>query len=864
MKNFKIRTKILLSFGLMILLIFAFSIFVELSNLSINESAKKMRSEVQIQTLGTRLVDYFSQVNAGVNIINFSFDGQVIDDILDDIESCAKVIGEMENYINENASLAFLKGDVDAVAGNISAWEKNIKQILALNDELNILIDDANKNQRKLTGLSMNIFDYQIELLTEEASQEIEDSARLRRVSRIEQGVDISNRLNQIGSSFEVMFKSLDISRIGENMAFFDETVEVLTEFHAGSALQYNIDTAAAMLDALGAYRKDLDEFVVCMDKRESLMNQGKNYSGDALSSVTALVSNIESSSLENADITISNATSAMVVTIIIILVGIIAAVLLAFYLSNLISKPITKLVEIAGSVARGKLNVNIDTTAKDETGLLAKSFADMIKVINALATEANELGESFREGDIEATLDGARFEGSYKDITESINKIIQGIIGDVLGFMECIGKFGTGDFEADVAPLPGKKAVMNEAVNNMRGNLTSLYKDIASLVQDASNGNLSSRVDVAKYKGDWASLMSELNNLMEAIIAPIDEARTVMENVSEGIFDYKMTGDYRGDFLTIKESINKTVTNISSYIEEISETLGALASDDFDRDITREYVGKFSDIKNALLNIIDKFNTVISSIASASEQVAAGAKIISDSSMTLATGATEQASSVEELNATIHTINENTEQNANDAKDASRLAGDLKSYAVKGNEDMEKMLGSMNGIKESSGRISKIIKVIDDIAFQTNLLALNAAVEAARAGEHGRGFSVVAGEVRSLAGKTQLSARETAELIEEAIDRVNEGTGVANQTDEALKSIVKEAGRVADIIAGISKSSDEQALAIGEVMTGINQITDVVQNNSATAEESASASQELASQSDVLKGMTAVFNLKK
>jgi len=237
---------------------------------------------------------------------------------------------------------------------------------------------------------------------------------------------------------------------------------------------------------------------------------------------------------------------------------------------------------------------------------------------------------------------------------------------------------------------------------------------------------------------------------------------------------------------------------------------------------------------------------------------------MISESSMSLATGATEQASSVEELNATIQTINENTLKNADNAKEANKLSGDLKIYAVKGNEDMDHMLESMNSIKDSSNRISKIIKVIEDIAFQTNLLALNAAVEAARAGAHGKGFSVVADEVRSLAGKTSVSAKETAELIEEAISRVNDGTNVANQTDEALKSIVSETSKVADIITSISKASDEQALAIGQVMVGINQITDVVQNNSASAEESASASQELANQSDVLRGMISVFKLKK
>ena len=351
---------------------------------------------------------------------------------------------------------------------------------------------------------------------------------------------------------------------------------------------------------------------------------------------------------------------------------------------------------------------------------------------------------------------------------------------------------------------------------------------------------------------------------LSDICFAPLVRIREIMNDISHGEFDQQMEGAYKGDFLTIKNSVNETVVNIASYINEISSVLAALAEDDLNQDIRREYVGRFSDIKNAMLNIIDKYNTVISSISSASEQVSSGAKLISESSVNLATGATEQASSIEELNATIQTINENTTRNAESAKEADRLSVELKDYAQRGNEDMDHMLDSMNGIKESSNRISKIIKVIEDIAFQTNLLALNAAVEAARAGVHGKGFSVVADEVRSLASKTQVSAKETAELIEEAIKRVNEGMDVAGKTDKALKGIVSEASSVAAIITDISKASDDQALAIGQVMSGITQITDVVQSNSASAEESASASQELASQSDVLRSMTSVFKLKR
>jgi methyl-accepting chemotaxis protein len=523
----------------------------------------------------------------------------------------------------------------------------------------------------------------------------------------------------------------------------------------------------------------------------------------------------------------------------------------------------------MATKIAAGDFNFSdasndVLSPTKNEITLLERSFIGVVGAIKTIIADLESLSHDINiDGDIDARIDISGYTGSYKEAAQSINEVIGDIIDEVVQFLGCLVSFGEGDFKADVKKLPGKKVIMNQSIDKFRGVIKSISDDIVGLAQHASAGALSSRVNVSAYHGDWGVLVGELNKLVETIVVPIHEAAEVLGYVAEGNFEYTVKGDYKGDFLLIKNSINNTVTNIHSYIDEIASVLLQLSQNNLDQAITREYIGSFAVIKDSINNIMSTFNSVISDISTASEQVAMGARSVSDSSMTLAEGATRQASSVQELNATILTINESTLQNAQSAKNAENLSIRSKESAEKGDEDMKRMVISMDGIKESSSKITKIIKVIDDISFQTNLLALNAAVEAARAGEHGKGFAVVAEEVRSLAARSSTAARETAELIEESIDKVSEGTQIADETADGLRKILVDVDQVAEIISGIATASSEQAEAISQVTMGLTQITNVVHSNSATSEEAASASQQLSSQSEVMRELVGVFKLK-
>jgi methyl-accepting chemotaxis protein len=424
-----------------------------------------------------------------------------------------------------------------------------------------------------------------------------------------------------------------------------------------------------------------------------------------------------------------STETSTKMILIIGALIAILFAVFIAYYVSKNITDGIKKVSNAANKLANGDMNINIQTTTKDEIGELSNSFIAM---------------------------------------SESIR---------------------------------------------------SLIKEIMRLSENAIEGRLSIRGDVSAFKGDYKSIVDGVNKTLDAVVEPIKESTAVLNEISKANLQVAVEGSYKGDHAIIKDAINNT---------------------------------------------INAFNEVLGNINSASEQVAASARQVSMSSQALSQGSTEQASSIEQITSSIEEIASQTRQNAVNANQASEFASSAKEMAVHGNEQMSEMLKAMTEINDSSNNISKIIKVIDEIAFQTNILALNAAVEAARAGQHGKGFAVVAEEVRNLAARSADAAKETTAMIEGSIKKVDVGTKIANDTAAALNQIVEGVAKATDLVGEIAIASNEQASGIAQVNQGIVQVSQVVQTNSATSEESAAASEELSGQAQLLKEQVSMFKLKR
>jgi len=264
----------------------------------------------------------------------------------------------------------------------------------------------------------------------------------------------------------------------------------------------------------------------------------------------------------------------------------------------------------------------------------------------------------------------------------------------------------------------------------------------------------------------------------------------------------------------------------------------------------------------NALKKMIEGNRNSIRSICDSTFQISSSASEVASASESLAQGSTEQASAIEEITASITDVAAKTRKNAEEANEASNLVAKAIVDVKRGNEQMKEMISAMNDINASSESISKIIKVIDDIAFQTNILALNAAVEAARAGEAGKGFAVVAEEVRNLAAKSASAAAETAEMIEDSIRKVEVGSNIAGNTAKALEDITSAVEQTETIINDIAEESNYQATAIAQVDQAIGQVSQVVQNNSATSEECAAASAELSNQANNMRDMLSAYNV--
>ncbi len=350
-----------------------------------------------------------------------------------------------------------------------------------------------------------------------------------------------------------------------------------------------------------------------------------------------------------------------------------------------------------------------------------------------------------------------------------------------------------------------------------------------------------------------------------KAIFRPINLIREELRLFSEGIYThpFELTED-ESDIGLVVASIKETKKLLCKMVDELSWILDQIAHGNVSFRIALAYKGEFNSIKIALDTILNENNREFTRIRESSDAVSSASTQLSSSSSSLSDGALDQSKAIELLSDSVDDITQKSTQNAQNAKTASDYSAETFRALDAGNAAMQKMLGAMDEIKQTSDRIEKIIKTIEDIAFQTNILALNAAVEAARAGDAGKGFAVVADEVRNLAGKSAEAANSTAALIRASIDAVNQGAEHAGRTADAMKGILEASRKTDEIVELIATSALEEKNAIAQISEAVEQISGVVQTNSALAQESAAAADELSQQADTLRILMERYQLRE
>lgn len=547
---------------------------------------------------------------------------------------------------------------------------------------------------------------------------------------------------------------------------------------------------------------------------------------------------------------------------------------------------PLNVAAEYVDRISKGDIPPRITDNYEGDFNEVKNNLNSCIDALNGLIAAREEMSRQHDLGMIDEVMPVEQFQGAYARMAEGVNTLVKSHIAVKMRVVEVVGRYADGDLTVDMDRLPGKKALITEAIDNVKKNMLSLNQEIMLLVDAAKGGRLATRGNGAKFNNSFRDMVEGINATLDAVIGPLNVAAEYVDRISKGDIPPAITDSYNGDFNEIKNNLNSLITALDT----ITEVAEKVASGDLEVEITprssqdklmlalKGMVAQLKELArsaeqiaagdltvavhpsserdvmgNAFVTMVTNLREIVANVSAGSDSIATASQQIATGNANMAQRTEEQASSLEETASSMEEMTSTVKQNAENAQQANQLAIDASQVAVKGGAVINKVVTTMDSITDSSKKIADIIGVIDGIAFQTNILALNAAVEAARAGEQGRGFAVVAGEVRNLAQRSAAAAKEIKALISDSVDKVNDGSKLVGEAGQTMQEIVTSIKRVTDIMAEISAASVEQSSGIEQVNTAISQMDEITQQNSSVVQQAASAAAALQEQAQLL-----------
>jgi methyl-accepting chemotaxis protein len=602
-------------------------------------------------------------------------------------------------------------------------------------------------------------------------------------------------------------------------------------------------------------------------------------------------------------DMRLAHERATMIRHVVTVMLSLLLAIAIAFGVTRYLSSQVAKANGVFVNIAQGRFDTVIGAQAGDELGVLLTSLDRMQNDLRARLDAERERAEAERQ----VAMENARIRQALDATTSNVmvadegNNIIY-LNRTAQSLMSASqAEFRTTVPQFDAAKLLGTNIdVFHKNPAHQRGLLSGLSKtftselkignltmriiaspifddagkrlgtvvewtnrtqelateaEVQSIVAETLKGNLDRRISLDGKEGFFRNLSTGMNELVENVAGVVGEVQALVSAVNAGDLDKRIQTEGKSGLTSrIGSGINELTANIETVVEQVQELVAAANSGDLAKRIQTEgKSGLLVKVGSGINQLTDNMAGIVSQVKSAAEEVSKGADEISQGNANLSQRTEEQASSLEETASSMEEMTSTVKQNADNAGQANQLAVAARDQAEKGGAVVSKAVKAMTEINDSSRKIADIIGVIDEIAFQTNLLALNAAVEAARAGEQGRGFAVVATEVRNLAGRSATAAKEIKALIQDSVQKVQDGSNLVTQSGATLEQIVAAVKKVTDIVAEIAAASHEQSSGIEQVNKAVMQLDELTQQNAALVEEASASSQSMAEQARTL-----------